>query len=170
MSKLKDIWGSVERGEGLAWDDEREIHSLIQRAAGHVDTGRFVDFAELFTAEGRYAVITNENLETGLFLLTDIGEAAFRERAAYHLGIWQVKRGKLTHLVTTVAVSKGDDGNPQALSNFLITRTGDLEHSKLHASGQYFDKFEKVDGDWRFTSRDVIIDSTVLPGEFTDLL
>ena len=42
--------------------------------------------------------------------------------------------------------------------------------TKLHASGRYYDRFEKADGAWRFKSRDVVVDTNILPSEFTDLL
>jgi hypothetical protein len=45
-----------------------------------------------------------------------------------------------------------------------------MEHSKLHACGQYRDTLQRHGAAWLFKSRQVIVDSNMLPAEFTDLL
>ncbi len=149
---------------------ERAINNLILRAARLADEQRFLEWIDLFVEECRYSAITLENHQSmGLCLFTDIGSRALHERVAWLMGLWQVPRGKTLHMVTNIEIRPSGD-TATASSSFLIARTGELEHSKLYACGRYHDKFERRDGAWLFKERQVIVDSNMLPGEFTELL
>lgn len=171
MSTFESIWQSIDNSGSIEPETERQINALIARASAYADARRFVDFFELFIDDGEYSAITYENLENGLFLFTDKGLQGFRERAAYNIGVWQVPRGKTTHMVSGTIITP-DEGNEEvvAVSNFMVARTGEIEHTSLHASGQYVDRFVQADGNWKFASRMVLVDSNMLPGAFTDLL
>ncbi|HXV30377.1 MAG TPA: nuclear transport factor 2 family protein [Sinorhizobium sp.] len=151
---------------------EREIEALIRLAARCADEQRFLDWMDLFTDDGRYGAITHENfLSTGLHLFKDYGKRALHERVSFLMGLWQVPRAKTLHLVTNTEVELEAAGDQAAaVSNFLMTRTADMEHAKLHACGKYLDRFEKRDGRWLFSERIVVVDSNLLPAEFTELL
>ena len=151
---------------------ERAIVALINKAARLVDDRKYVDWMELFAEDGEYSAITYENLNhKGLRLLRDVGKTALYERVAYLMGVWQVPRGKTIHFVSNTEVSAGEHENSvTAVSNLLMTRTEDLEHTVLHAAGRYVDSFERQGGAWLFKARLVIVDSNLLPGEFTELL
>ena len=153
-------------------ETERAITQLVYKAARLVDERKYMDWMELFAEDGEYSAITYENLShKGLRLFRDSGKQALYERVAYLMGVWQVPRGNTLHLVTNTEVSVGETADAvTATSNFLLTRTADLEHTVLHAAGRYLDRFERVDGAWKFKSRLVVVDSNLLPGEFTELL
>lgn len=153
-------------------ETERAITALIHRAARLADDRNYLEWMELFTEDGEYSAITHENLSyRGLYLFSDIGRGALYERVAFLMGVWQVPRGKTTHLVSNIEVSAGEGpSSATALSNFILARTGDQEHTTLHAAGRYRDRFERQGGAWRFKERQVVVDSNLLPPEFTDLL
>lgn len=161
-----------QAGMELRPEDERAIVALIYTAARCADERRYTEWIDLFTDDGEYSAITHENsIGTGLHLYKDRGKRALQERAAYHIGIWQVPRGKTLHVVGNVVVTVGETGDlANAVSNFIMTRTGDMQHAKLHACGQYRDTFCRRGNGWLFRSRQVVVDSNLLPGEFTDLL
>lgn len=149
---------------------ERAITELMVRAARLADEQRFLEWMDLFVDDCRYSAITQENyIDRGLCLYTDIGKRALHERVAWLMGLWQVPRGKTLHLVCNIEISVSGE-TAGANSNFMITRTGELEHSKLHACGRYIDKFERRAGVWMFKERQAIVDSNMLPAEFTELL
>ena len=126
---------------------------------------------ELFTEDGVYSGITRENRDTtGLYLFRDVGHRMLHMRAAFLMGLWQVPRGATTHLVSNLEIEVQDAETASCVSNFILTRTGELEMTKLYASGRYYDRFQKVDGAWRFKARDVVLDTNVLPSEGTELL
>lgn len=151
---------------------EREIIALMLRAARLVDEKKYLEWLDLFAEDGQYGAVTHENLSTGgLHLFKDRSKEAIHERVSFLMGLWQVPRGKTVHLVTNMELEIAADGRAAtARSNFLITRTADLEHTKLHASGHYRDKFVRRDGVWYFAERVAIVDSNLLPADFTEVL
>jgi 3-phenylpropionate/cinnamic acid dioxygenase small subunit len=153
-------------------DIERAAVALIYKAARLIDDRKYMEWLELFTEDGEYSAITHENLNhKGLRLYRDVGKPMIYERVAYLMGVWQVPRGKTLHLVTNTEVSAGEHENTvQAVSNFIVTRTADLEHTVMHAAGRYVDRLERQGGVWLFKDRLAVVDSNLLPGEFTELL
>jgi len=152
-----------------AWTVEKGVVSLIHRTARLSDEKRYLEWRALFTEDGEYSVITHENYTyKGLRLFRDVGQSALHERVAFLMGVLQTPRGKTVHLVSNIEVTIGD--TVSARSNFLVTRTSELEHTVLHAAGIYLDEFERRDGTWLFKSRLVIVDSNLLPAAFTELL
>jgi 3-phenylpropionate/cinnamic acid dioxygenase small subunit len=151
---------------------ERAIVGLINRAARLADDQEFMAWMELFADDGEYSAITLENLRLkGLRLFRDVGRTALHERMAFLMGLLQVPRGKTVHLVSNIEVSDGDsEATASAISSFIIARSGELEHTQLHAAGRYIDRFERGEGGWRFKSRLVVVDSNMLPSHFTELL
>jgi 3-phenylpropionate/cinnamic acid dioxygenase small subunit len=151
---------------------ERAIVALIHKAARLADEQRYLDWMDLFAADGEYSAITQGNLAyRGLRLFRDVGRSALHERVAFLMGLLQTPRGKTLHLVGNIEVSDGEGPDTaRAVSNFIMTRTADLEHSTLHAAGRYLDRFVRKDGAWLFSERLVVVDSNLLPPEFTELL
>ena len=52
----------------------------------------------------------------------------------------------------------------------LLTSYGLTETASQVVTRRYAERFERVDGDWTFKRRLVVVDSNLLPGEFTELL
>ncbi len=155
-----------------AWATEKAIVSLIHCAARVSDEQRYLDWRALFTEDGEYSAITQENYTyKGLRLFKDVGQSALHERVAFLMGVLQTPRGKTLHLVSNIEVTTGETPDTAtARSHFLLTRTSELEHTVLHAAGIYLDRFERRDGRWLFKSREVIVDTNLLPATFTELL
>jgi ethylbenzene dioxygenase beta subunit len=171
-ANLAEITTDAAAGACVDVATERAVTALIHRAARLSDERRYMDWMALFTDDAEYSAITYENLTyKGLRLFRDVGRTALYERVAWLMGMWQVPRGKTLHLVSNIEISRGDgESQVKATSNFIMARTADLEHSTLHAAGRYVDKFERQDGAWLFRDRLVVVDSNLLPPEFTELL
>lgn len=169
---MSDLPDAVALSNAGAADVEKQIVRLILLNARLSDEQKYLEWLDLFTEDGRYAGITNENYEsTGLYLFKDKGKSAIHERVGFLKGLWQVPRGKTLHFVTNIEVAVDPSGETaSATSYFLMSRTADMEHTTLHAAGRYFDKFSLIDGAWLFAERIAVVDSNMLPGEFTDLL
>jgi 3-phenylpropionate/cinnamic acid dioxygenase small subunit len=163
---------AAEPVQSIDVETERAVASLIYKAARFTDERNYLAWMELFADDGEYSVITQENLVyKGLRLFRDVGKNALYERVAFLMGVWQVPRAKTLHLVSNLEVSPGKDPDAvEAVSNFIMTRTADLEHSVIHAAGRYVDRLERQAGAWVFKERLVIVDSNLLPPEFTELL
>lgn len=178
LTQAEEVVGSMQSAAQASVDNainlaaEREITALMLRAARLADDRDYLGWLDLFVDEGRYGAATFENFSSGgLHLFKDKSKLAIHERVSFLMGLWQVPRGKTSHLVTNIELQIDEAGRTATgRSNFLMTRTADLEHSKLHACGRYEDRFERRDGTWMFSERMVIVDSNMLPPEFTELL
>ena len=150
---------------------EAAIRSLIYRSARIADEQRYKEWLELFTPDAVYAAMTYENLQDqGLYLFKDDGLEAIKERAAFLLGFWRVARNKTLHTVSNIEITEVTEKAVTARSYFVIYRSGDMQPSTLHACGEYRDDFINQNDQWYFKERIVIVDSSVLPAEFTELL
>lgn len=169
---VRDQTPAAEAPAPVGPADERSILALINRSARLADDRKYLDWMELFTDDGIYSAITFENAaSTGLYLFKDVGRRALHIRAAFLMGLWQAPRGKTLHVVSNIEIGAGEDNaSAMGVSNFIMTRTAEMEHSKLHACGTYYDRFRREDGRWRFAERKVVVDTNVLPPEFTELL
>lgn len=169
---VQDKTGPAKTGKPVdVYAEERAITALINQAARLTDDQKFLEWMELFTEDGVYSAITRENRDaTGLYLFRDVGKRMLHMRAAFQMGLWQVPRGALTHLVSNMQIEVQDAETASCVSNFIIARTAELEMTKFYASGRYYDYFQKVAGAWRFKVRDVVVDTAVLPSAGTELL
>lgn len=151
---------------------ERDIIALMVRAARLADECKFVDWMDLFAEDGSYGVITHENFTSdGLHLFRDMDKRAIQERVGFMLRLWQTPRGKTLHLVSNFEIEVDETGQfANVLSAYIMTRTGDAEQATLHACGQYRDELVRNGDGWLIKKRTVVVDSSLLPGEFTDLV
>ncbi len=150
---------------------ETAIRSLIYRSARIADEQHYKEWLDLFTADAVYAAMTYENLhDQGLYLFKDDGLEAIKERAAFLMGFWRVARSKTLHSISNIEFTAVTEKAVTARSYFVIHRSGDMQPSILHACGEYRDVFAYEHGRWLFAERIVIVDSSVLPAEFTELL
>ena len=173
MALIEETARSLARSDPRPADlaTERAIVALINRSARLADDRDYLGWMDLFADDGEYSAITFENLSyKGLRLFRDVGRSGLHERVAFLMGLLQVPRGKTVHLVSNIEVSADGLDAASAVSNYIVARTGELEHTKLHAAGRYLDRFVRLDGEWRFKERLVVVDSNLLPAEFTELL
>lgn len=151
--------------------EERAITRLIQNYCRIVDEQRYKDWFAQFTQDGIYSAINVENLrDQGMTLFTDRGMNALMERASFWLGLWQVDRNKMTHLVSNIMVDTLDADSANVNSRFVIYRTDRDGLTQLYATGEYNDRLAKEDGIWKFRCRQAIIDWGLLPSSFSDPL
>jgi hypothetical protein len=130
------------------FDDWHAVHGLIIAVHDHVDAGRFDDAAALF-----------EHASYGMLHRVDDRTEAVTVRGA--AAVLDQMQHTIVH----------DDGTPRTRhidSNILIELDGDTATSRSYvtvlqqtatlplqpiATGRYLDRFERVDGQWRFAER-----------------
>jgi len=124
---------------------EREIENLLYTYAERIDLGDFEGVADLFA----HAVITSPGAERG-----PGGREAALETYRRSTRLYADGTPKTKH-VTTNAIIEVDEEAGTATSRSYFTVFQRLDDFPLQPiiAGRYHDRFERVDGGWRFAER-----------------
>jgi 3-phenylpropionate/cinnamic acid dioxygenase small subunit len=129
-------------------DDARAITDLVFTYAELFDTGDFERFGRLF--------------EHGVFRTAGVAHSEFRGSEA------------VTKLIrSSVLLYDGVPSTKHAISNVIVRVDGDTADARAYftlmqalpdlplqtiMAGRYHDRFEKVDGSWRYTDHQITLD------------
>ncbi|HEX4777116.1 MAG TPA: nuclear transport factor 2 family protein [Acidimicrobiia bacterium] len=124
------------------------VRKLIYEYAARVDAGDFDGVAALF-AHATYRGVVDETT-TSVFRGTDEVRACFDGMVMrYDDGTPRTK-----HVTTNVTVDVDEAaGTARSRSYFSVLQQAPGGPLQVIVAGRYFDEFERVDGDWRFTDR-----------------
>ncbi len=128
------------------------VTELIYTYAERIDSGDFESLADLFA----HAEITTE----GTDLRSRGRDEAFATYANWTRRFPDDGTPKTKHVMTNVIVDVDEDaGTAASRSYFTVFQAvpGVLALQPIVA-GRYRDRFERVDGEWRFASMHIIID------------
>ncbi len=149
---------------------EWEITKLLTFYARTVDDQQYHQWLDLFSEDGIYAVMTHENyLDQGLYLHREDKEG-MKARAAHLLGVWQNPRGKTLHVVSNIDFEEVSEELVVVRSYLTVYRTEKDGETKLHTCGCAVDRLVKEGDRWLFREREVTVDNSLLPYNFTELL
>lgn len=141
------------------------VEDLLYAYADCLDHGDIGEWADFFTDDCIYKVISKENWDLGLPLGTIFAEgrggvedriAAVTKTAVYH-------QRALTHLVTNTRVLGETDGLIEATANYAVLETLPNQYTKILNSGRYLDKIARTDGGLRFKEKICVFDSALVP-------
>jgi 3-phenylpropionate/cinnamic acid dioxygenase small subunit len=134
---------------GVAFEDWHAINRLLMVYAEHVDAGRFAEVGALF-AEATYRL---EHAGADGRVSTYRG-AAEVEAFCAQVRLHGDGTPRTRHVVTNVVIDvdpAGDRATARCYAT-VFQQTDDLPLQPI-ASGRYLDRFERVDGTWRFADR-----------------
>ncbi len=128
------------------FEDWHAIQTLLVRYAGFVDSGRFADCAALF----EHATYRLEQADTGV--VTTYQGAAPVEKFMALTRLYPDGTPRTKHVITNVDIQLDGD---RATSECYVTvfQQTDVLPLQPIASGRYLDRFQRVDGAWRFAER-----------------
>ena len=128
------------------FEDWHAINTLLMTYAEHVDAGRFAEVAALFT----HATYRVEQSGSGTVLeyrgVADVLGFCQQTRL-YEDGTPLTK-----HAVTNVDIQVDGD-RASAKSYVTVFQQTEVLPLQPIASGRYLDRFDRVDGSWRFADR-----------------
>lgn len=132
-------------------DDGREIENLIYAYAERIDSGDLAGVAELFR-HGRIQAAPGVMFE-GADEVRGMYEGSTR--------LHDDGTPRTRHVTTNVTVEV-DDGAPIATARSYYTVFQQTEELRLQPIiiGRYHDTFHRVDGRWRFDTREMFVDLT----------
>ena len=133
----------------MALSDEQQIRNLMYRYMEATDDGDFATRAELFEFATIVFPPPMGSITGGAAIA-----ANFESRQRLYDGI-----PRTSHICTNVIIEVDDDANTaRARSRYLVLQeTGDLPLQPI-ITGRYHDRFERVDGAWRFAERRFTVD------------
>ncbi len=137
------------------------ISTLFTQYAHCLDDDRTDDWPGFFTADGLYQITTRENEAAGypIGLMRCEGRGMMEDRmlALKIANIYEPQHA--CHLLGPAEIHPHTDGSYHARSNFSVFRTMQSGDASLFATGKYLDHVVNENGQLRFQSRRVIIDS-----------
>ncbi|WP_424135475.1 aromatic-ring-hydroxylating dioxygenase subunit beta [Roseomonas chloroacetimidivorans] len=144
-----------------------EVEAFNAAYSAALDEMRLGDWAEMFTEDGFYVVISRENHDrnrpVGLIYCEGIG--MIRDRAFALAKTAMFAPRYLRHMISnTEILGPEQDGEVRARSNYLVLQVlFDRPDATLHQLGRYEDVFRRVGGRLRLASRRCIYDSLLVP-------
>ena len=144
-------------------DIERQLAvlDLNARYAEAIDEGRFEEWPDFFTDDGRYRVTTAENVEQNLplSLIYATSRAMLRDRvkALREANIYEAQRYR--HMLGPARIEEGGDASLMVRTSFMVARIMHTGEIALFATGSYRDRIVIADAGARFAERTVILDS-----------
>jgi anthranilate 1,2-dioxygenase small subunit len=143
----------------------REVEEFNNAYAAALDEQRLVDWAEMFTDDGFYVVISRENADrnmpVGLIYCENKGMILDRANA---MKTEMFAPRYLRHIVGNVQVlSKEPNGDIRARANYVVIQVlFDRPAATLHQVGVYYDKFHRIDGALKLAERRCVYDNLLV--------
>lgn len=138
--------------------DHEQIRALTYEYTFRLDGGDFVGVAALLGAG------TLRMAAAGMDA-TEIHGAAEIERFYANQVVTYEGDPRTRHLITNHVVRLSDDGEASGHCYFTVMMKPPGQPLQSVVSGRYFDRFERVDGAWRFRSKTIQVDYLTAIGD-----
>jgi 3-phenylpropionate/cinnamic acid dioxygenase small subunit len=149
---------------------EKQVRELLSRYVEVVDDRDLHAWVQLFGANSSYFVTTRENEERGLpiaFVYDDTKER-IQDRVAYVEEVWHGHYNdyRQRHILSDASIEWMNGVASMRVSFAVYIAEQGRSGSQLLATGVYFDTVVFEDGQPKFGSKKVVVDSDVLPRYF----
>lgn len=143
-----------------------ELVDLYAEYASALDDGRLDDWLGLFTEEASYRIVSRENWERGLPLMTVWCEsrAAMQDRARAIRETQMYATRWLRHLLGPVRVTSSGSFPIDVEAPYAVFETLPDEHTRVMSVGRYADRVVRdAEGTLRFADKVCVYDSVLIP-------
>jgi anthranilate 1,2-dioxygenase small subunit len=143
----------------------REVEEFNTAYAAALDEQRLVDWAEMFTDDGFYVVISRENADrnmpVGLIYCENKGMILDRANA---MKTEMFAPRYLRHIVGNLQVlGEEQNGDIRARANYVVIQVlFDRPAATLHQVGVYYDTFRRVGGALKLAERRCVYDNLLV--------
>lgn len=132
------------------WESHHAILNLMFRYAECVDQANFDGLSEVF-AHGQ---IRSNSMEDGAIVGAAVGKFYKSINVVHEDGTLRTR-----HLTTNVRIDiEEEDDRATARSYFVVLQATPKLPFQSIVGGRYEDRFERVDGEWRFAERVMLVD------------
>jgi anthranilate 1,2-dioxygenase small subunit len=144
----------------------QEVEDFNAAYAAALDEQRLADWAEMFTDDAFYVVISRENADRGMpvgLIYCDSKRMIYDRAFALEKTTMFAPR-YLRHLIGNLQILGADaQGAIRARANYALFQVlYDRPDAKLHQVGAYHDVFRRVDGALKLAERRAIYDSLLI--------
>jgi anthranilate 1,2-dioxygenase small subunit len=143
----------------------REIEEFNNAYAAALDENRLVDWAEMFTDDGFYVVLSRENADrnmpVGLIYCENKGMLLDRANA---MKTEMFAPRYLRHFVGNLQVlGEEQNGEIRARANYVVIQVlFDRPDAKMHQVGVYYDRFRRVGDQLKLAERRCVYDNLLV--------
>jgi anthranilate 1,2-dioxygenase small subunit len=138
-----------------------EVDALYADYAHCLDNDELENWPEFFTEECYYRITSAENFEAGLPIgivyATSKAMLVDRVMALRKANIYEPQRYR--HLIGAIKIGAEENGVLPVVANLLAVRTMQDGAMRLFAAGRYVDRLVRQGEAWKFTKKDVVLDS-----------
>ena len=143
-----------------------EVDQFNAAYAAALDEERLTDWAEMFTEDAFYTVISRENADNGMpvgLIYCDSKRMIYDRALALDKTAMFAPR-YLRHIIGNLQILDRDEDAPiRARANYAVIQVlFDRPEAKLHQVGVYHDVFRRVDGVLKLAERRCIYDSLLI--------
>jgi anthranilate 1,2-dioxygenase small subunit len=144
----------------------REIEDFNSAYAGALDDGRLTDWAEMFTDDAFYVIISRENADRGMpvGLIYCENKGMIQDRAFAHEKTEMFAPRYLRHIIgNTQVLGEEKNGDIRARANYVVVQVlFDRPEAKLHQVGVYHDKFRRIGDQLKLAERRCVYDNLLV--------
>jgi anthranilate 1,2-dioxygenase small subunit len=144
-----------------------EIEAFNAAYAATLDDQRLMEWAEMFTDDALYVVISRENfqrdLPVGLIYCENKGMIRDRAFALRETAMFAPRY--LRHMISNLSVGEpNSDGTIVARANYVVLQVLlDRPDATLHQVGTYHDKFRRTGSGLKLSERRCVYDNLLVP-------
>ena len=144
----------------------REIEDFNSAYAAALDEQRLMDWAEMFTDDAFYVIISRENADRGMpvGLIYCENKGMIQDRAFAHEKTEMFAPRYLRHIISnTQVLGEEKNGDIRTRANYVVVQVlFDRPEAKLHQVGVYYDKFRRVGGALKLAERRCVYDNLLV--------
>ena len=138
-----------------------EIDALYADYAHCLDDDALEAWPEFFTDDCAYRITTAENFEAGLPLgivyATSKAMLVDRVMALRKANIYEPQRYR--HIIGAIKIAAEDGASIAVTANLIVVRIMQDGAMMVFAAGRYVDRLVRGSGGWKFSRKDVVLDS-----------
>jgi anthranilate 1,2-dioxygenase small subunit len=138
-----------------------ELEQLYADYAHCLDADRLEEWPDFFTEDAFYRVTSAENFEAGLPLglihATSRNMLKDRVSALREANIYEPQRYR--HVTSSLRIVGEAAGALDVETNFIVIRTMQEGDMTLFAAGRYVDRVARIGAVWKFSKKEVVLDS-----------
>ncbi len=144
-----------------------EIETFNVRYANALDEQRLSDWAEMFTDDANYVILSRENHDHNMpvGLIYCEGKGMIRDRAFALTETAMFAPRYLRHIISNLDVlGEEADGIIKARANYVVLQVlFDRPDATLHQVGVYYDIFRRENGVLKLADRRCVYDNLLVP-------